>query len=81
RLIEAESGKPIPNMVIKIFDKDVGKDDLLAIGHTNGDGFFNIEWEATKTDLLDNTVELFAKFEGNEDYRQSKSNLYVVEVV
>lgn len=81
KLFEAESGKPIPNMPIKILDEDIGRDDILATGSTDEKGIFNIKWEAKTTDLLDNIVELYAKFEGNDDYRQSKSNLYLVEVV
>ncbi len=81
KLVEAESGKPIPNVPIKIFGEDLGGDDLLATENTDEKGVFTIKWEAKTTDLLDNTVELYAKFEGNEDYRQSKSEVYVLEIV
>jgi len=81
RLVEAETGKPVSNAQIKIFDEDVGRDDLLATGTTDGNGVFSINWEAKTTDLLDNTVELYAKFDGDEEYRQSKSKIYVIEVI
>lgn len=81
KLVEAESGKPIPNMTVKIFDEDIGRDELLAAGKTDENGVFVINWEAKKTDPFDNTVELYAKFEGTDDYRQSKSDVHIVEVV
>ncbi|MBC7091726.1 MAG: mechanosensitive ion channel [Nitrososphaeria archaeon] len=81
KLVEAESGKPIPNMIIKIFDEDISRDALLATGNTDENGVFVINWQARTTDLFDNTVELYAKFEGTDDYRQSKSDVYVIEVV
>lgn len=48
---------------------------MLATENTDKNGVFTIKWEAKTTDLLGNTVKLYAKFEGNEDYRQSKRSL------
>ncbi len=80
RLVEVDTEKPVSGVTVKILDSDVGRDDLLATGTTDGDGRFSIEWKARKTDQHDNTAEPYAKFEGNDDYRPSKSKQFTVEI-
>ncbi|MEM2935937.1 MAG: mechanosensitive ion channel [Candidatus Bathyarchaeia archaeon] len=80
KLVEVDTGKPVAGATIKIFDSDFGRDDLLALGITESDGKFNIKWIVEKTDLRDNTAEIYAKFEGNDDYQSSESKQSVVEI-
>lgn len=80
RLLEANTNKPIAKAKIKILDRDIGGDDLLASGITDEGGNFVVAWTARKTDPFDNTVEVYAKFEGNEDYEKSESKTFVIEV-
>ncbi|MEM2930215.1 MAG: mechanosensitive ion channel [Thermoproteota archaeon] len=80
RLIEAETGKPIANANIRIMERDIDRDDLLASGVTGEDGGFSIEWKARKTDLLGDTAEVYAKFGGNEQYQRSESELFVIKI-
>ncbi|MBO3841453.1 MAG: mechanosensitive ion channel [Candidatus Brockarchaeota archaeon] len=80
RLLEAETGKPIANAKIMIMERDVGRDDLLASGTTGEDGGFAIEWKARKTDLASDTAEVYAKFDGDEQYQRSRSELFVVKI-
>jgi hypothetical protein len=80
RLREAETGKPVVGAKVKILDSDIGRDDLLASGITDENGSFRIDWIARKTDVFDNTVEAYAKFEGNEHYRGSRTKHSVIEV-
>ena len=79
-LQEGEGGKPLADKIIKIFDVDVGRDDLLATGTTQADGSFAIQWVARKTDAFDNTAEIRAKFDGDDDNRCSVSKQHVVTV-
>ncbi|RLF42878.1 MAG: hypothetical protein DRN29_10845 [Thermoplasmata archaeon] len=79
KLTEAETGKPVPNVTVKILEKDIMRDDLLVSTVTEADGQFNAEWKAARTDL-DDTVEVYAKFEGNEDYRRSQTKQYVIKI-
>ena len=80
RLLEANTGNPIPNAVIKIYDSDYDRDDLMASGITNSQGFFTIAWTAKPMDPFDNTVEVYAKFEGSDVYRASQSAMYTITV-
>jgi hypothetical protein len=65
---------------VGIYDVDVGRDDLLASGVTQTDGNFTITWKAKKTDAFDNTAEIHAKFEGDEDHKRSVSKQYIVTI-
>jgi hypothetical protein len=78
KLVEAESETPVTGSTIKLFDSDVEKDDLIASGISERDGCFKIRWRAKKIDRWDNTAEIYAKFEGNDDYRPSESNHYSI---
>jgi hypothetical protein len=80
RLVEADSGNSVAGAIVRILDSDVGGDDLVASGATKSDGRFGIEWTVKRTDLGDNTAEIFAEFEGDDDHRQSKSEQYTVVI-
>ncbi len=80
KVVEENGGKPVAGKTVNIYDEDIGRDDLLATGTTGPDGTFAITWKARKTDPLDWTVETYAKFEGDDDFRVSKSKMYVVTV-
>ncbi len=80
RLIRADTGEPIANALIKIYDSDVEFDDLMAQGYTDSNGYFSIRWVAKKMDPFDNTVEVYAKFEGSGRYQASQSTKYTITV-
>ena len=80
RLFEEETGKPVGERTVQILDEDIGRDDVLASGATNAEGRFAISWKARKTDVLDNTVEIYAKFGGDNKYRGSNSDVFSVTV-
>jgi small-conductance mechanosensitive channel len=78
KLIEEPTGKPIEEVEVKILDKDIGEDDLLASGKTQKNGTFSIDWKAKQTDPSDNTVEVYAIFEGNKHFLKSKSKMQTI---
>lgn len=78
RLVETATHDPIPDKPVKIFDIDAGRDDLLASGTTRRDGSYNIQWTAKKMDRWDGTAEIYAKFEGDDAYKSSKSIEYTI---
>jgi len=82
KLIGTDSGEGIPRAKIDIYESDrsPSKDDHVISGNTRRDGTFNIEWNAAKMDWWDNTVEVYAKFEGTASLKPSRSNEYVVTV-
>ena len=80
RLLAATSGKPLSDAVIKILESDLAGDDLLALGVTESDGRFSIEWPAKRTDWKDDTAEIYAKFEGDRDYREAQSEQFPITV-
>jgi small conductance mechanosensitive channel len=80
KLVEEETGKPIGLRSVRLLDEDVGRDDVLAISLTDADGSFEISWEAKKTDWLDNTAEIYARFDGDAKYVGGKSKMFIVTI-
>jgi hypothetical protein len=80
KIVERDTGDPVSDVNIRIYENDVVVDDLIAFGKTGDNGRFNIEWKARKVELIGRTVELYAKFEGNADYRKSRSNQYKMKL-
>ena len=78
--MEHDTGEPVSDVNIRIYESDVGMDDLIASGKSGNDGKFNIEWKAKKVDWRDRAAEVYAKFEGNVDYRESRSNQYEIKL-
>lgn len=72
KLVRADTGEGVASGVIKIFDSDVGFDDLMASGMTESDGTFVIEWGARPMDPFDRTVEAYAEFEGTAELEPSR---------
>jgi protocatechuate 3,4-dioxygenase beta subunit len=60
---------------IDIKDEDTGSgDDLLGTVYTTGfDGFYSFHWQAEPNDPFDNIVEIYAVFEGSQNYPQARS--------
>lgn len=77
KLVDA-TGKPVTGTDVKLLDSNIGGDTLLASGATESDGGFSLKWMARKTDRWDNTAEIYAKFEENDEYRESKSEQYKI---
>ena len=68
---------------IEIYEEDPSfmRDDRIALGMTENDGSFVIDWVARQMDYLDDAVEIYAKFAGTENYRSSKSEVYKIRVL
>ena len=55
--------------IVYIKDEDTGsRDELLAAAYVEKNGRFSTYWIAHYADLWDDTVDIFAVFEGNEDF-------------
>jgi small conductance mechanosensitive channel len=80
RLAETDSGRPLAKSVVRLYDRDIGKDDLLSEVLTDAEGKYSIEWKAKKVDFLDDAAEVFTKFKGDEEHRASNSKQFTVEV-
>lgn len=76
--LSEEQGKPLGERIIKIIEIDLVKEKLLASSNTDIDGNFTVDWKGRKTDLLDNTVEIRAIFEGDKTNRPSISDQYTI---
>jgi uncharacterized protein YegP (UPF0339 family) len=76
RLFGTPSGDGVTEAHISIFESDVTflKETRLASGTTNKLGEFKIEWIAEKMDWWDNSVEVYAKFEGISSLKPSNSS-------
>ena len=83
KLTMSDSSKGVSCVKIEIFEEDPSfmRDDLIALGMTENDGTFAIDWVARQMDNLDDSVEVYAKFAGSENYRPSKSDVYKMRVL
>ncbi len=67
-------GNGLGGTIIYIKDEDsLDFDDQIATAETANDGTFSITWQAERTDPYDNTIELYAVFEGSSNYERSIS--------
>ena len=80
RLFGTVSGDGVTKAHISIFERDGAflRETRLASGNTNIMGEFNIEWVAEKMDWWDNSVEVYAKFEGVSSLKPSCSKKQVI---
>jgi len=80
QLTETSSGKPLAQAAVNLFDRDIGRDNLLGEGVTDAEGKYSIEWTAKKVDAFDDTAEVYTKFEGDDEHKASHTKQFVVEV-
>ena len=57
KLTVIATGKPLPNAPVNLYERDIGKDDLLVEELTDAEGNYAIEWTAKKIDFFDDTAE------------------------
>jgi uncharacterized protein YegP (UPF0339 family) len=82
-LMDSKTGKGVKEATINIWESDRSflRDKMLTSGITAKDGSFNINWIAKQQDWWDDTVELYAKFKGTENYKPSRSANYKIKVL
>jgi uncharacterized protein YegP (UPF0339 family) len=80
KLYGGKSGRGIPGAKIHIFERDssILGDDYLAYGTTGDDGVFNIDWHSRPLTWRKNTGDIYAKFNGNEKAKPSKSAVQTI---
>ena len=78
-------GRALTDAVVHIKDEDTGSgDDDIRRLRTDSGGNFGFNWNAKTMDPFDDTVEIYAVFEGNRDFESARSaqrNVYVEEYV
>jgi uncharacterized protein YegP (UPF0339 family) len=81
--LNCSTGKGAEGAKIDIMERDRSfmGNKLLASGMTDKDGAFSIDWKAKQQDWWDDSVEVFAKFEGNEKYNPSQSGTHKIRVL
>jgi len=82
KLYGNEFGQGVPRAKISIYEKDGSllEPTPLASGSTNLKGDFKIKWTAKKMDWWDNTVEVYANFEGTTSLKPSISEKHSISV-
>ena len=82
KLTEHDTVEGVGCAEIEIMEKDRSflRDDLLVSGATNNDGTFSINWVAKQRDFWDNKIQVYAKFNGKENYKPSKSDIQQMKV-
>ena len=83
KLTDNKTCEGIADADITIYEKDRSfmSDDVIVKGMTGKDGTFKIDWKAKQLDWWDDSVELYGKFEGTEEYQPSVSPLYKIRVL
>jgi len=82
-LMTSDTGKGIGDAEIDIYERDRSfmSDDVLVSGMTNKDGNFKIDWKAKQQDWWDDSVEVYARFEGDEKHNPSQTDTYRIRVL
>ncbi len=82
RLFGNELGQGVPRAKISIYEKDgpLLKPTQLASGITNLKGDFAIKWTAKKMDWWDNSIEVYANFEGTASLKPSISDRHSISI-
>ena len=77
------AGKGIGEAAINILERDRSfmGDKVITSGVTGKDGSFNINWKSYQQDWWDDSVEIYARFEGTENYKPARSANYRIRVV
>jgi uncharacterized protein YegP (UPF0339 family) len=78
-----QKGKGIGKATIDIMESNRSfmRDKVLTSGVTGEDGSFNINWKSHQQDWWDDTVEVYARFNGTEKYKRVRSATYRIRVV
>jgi len=82
RLYGYELGQGVPRAKIRIYESDGSllRPTQLASGTTNLKGDFDIKWTAKKMDWWDNSVEVYANFEGTSSLKPAISEKHSISV-
>jgi uncharacterized protein YegP (UPF0339 family) len=82
RLYGNELGQGVPRAKIGIYESDGSllKPTQLASGTTNLKGDFDIKWTAKKMDWWDNSVEVYANFEGTSSLKPAISEKHSISI-
>jgi uncharacterized protein YegP (UPF0339 family) len=77
------TGKGIGKAAVDIVESNRSfmRDKVLISGVTGEDGSFNINWKSHQQDWWDDTVEIYARFNGTEKYKPIRSATYRIKVV
>jgi uncharacterized protein YegP (UPF0339 family) len=83
KLKDTDTGKGIGGAEIGIYERDRSfmGDDVLVSGMTAKDGTFRIDWKAKQQDWWDDSVEVYARFGGNEKHNPSQTDTYRIRVL
>lgn len=65
---------------IREHDRSFMSDEVLASGTTDSEGRFRIPWRARQTDWWDDSVEVYAQYNGSDTYLPAKSRIYTFTV-
>jgi uncharacterized protein YegP (UPF0339 family) len=76
RLFGNATGDGVVKAPISIYESDGSflKKTHLVSGNTNGVGDFKMQWVTKKMDWWDNSIEIYAKFEGTSTLKASHSD-------
>ena len=82
RLFGHGLGQGVPKAKISIYESDGSflKPTHLVSGTTNLNGDFDIKWTAKKMDWWDNSVEIYANFEGTPSLKPSISQKHSLSI-
>ena len=79
--LRTSDGLPIPDVIVNIFDQDVGDNELITYTQTNENGYYSVKW--TVECLDDNTpciMGIFAQFDGSRNFHKSTSLIFDTEI-
>ena len=80
RVTELDSGIGVFNVQVRIFEKASVTEQLIGIALTDQNGGFSVLWTAEDLDWNDDRLEIYAKFEGSDNYKSSQSSIQYIDI-
>ena len=80
QLKSGSTGISEAEIIICEHDRSFMNDDHIATGITQQDGTFTITWKAQEMDWWDDSVEVYAKYEGSDTYLPARSQIFTFQV-
>lgn len=62
RVTESETGRPLPELIVRAYDRDLVADDLLGFATTDADGCYEIRFDASRfRDLFEARPDVYLR--------------------
>ncbi len=78
KIVDKDSGNPVENAEVKVYDKDIVLNDHLGTSNTDKDGCFEVsfKWSDFKGGIFENRPDIFLKVKNPLTGKTTKTEVY-----